>query len=143
MLLVTLGLRPSLQASPGAFAAARELGLVNPDNSNSVGYLLSDQYLVSDHSTSEIAKGVGITLHDRNGEQRRFVGQPGLVGTGYPRGTDAGWYPVGDSMGAETCATAKLRCYRLDFTARLVHLPGRDITPGKVRAIAHVLVKVQ
>jgi len=131
-----------LQVSPSAFAAAKALNLVNA--SNGVKLLVSDQY-----GMPGFAQGVGIALHSRGGGRRYFVGQPGLVGPGWPRDeinrNNSGWYPVGNSPGAETCQTTQFRCYRLDFTAKLMKLPGVgvSVTPGKVRATAHVLVKVQ
>jgi len=125
-----------VQVSAGAFAAAQKLGLVNADNG--LEYLLSDQY-----GTPGMAEGVGITLHNERGSQRMFVGQPGLVGEGHPRGADAGWYSVLQGV-TQTCDEPDKRCYQLDFSAKLVKLPNaQDVTPGKVRATAHVLVKVQ
>jgi len=125
-----------LQVSTGAFAAARKLGLVHDEG---VEYLLSDQY-----GSERIAKGVGIALYDAGGHQRRFVGQPGSVGKGYPRGPSAGWYPVkhyAHSKGEEAPGGDSRQ--QLDFTARLVKLQAQQLTPGKVRATAHVLVRVQ
>jgi len=124
-----------VQVSASAFAAAQKLGLVNADNG--LEYLLSDRY-----GAPDIAKGVGIILHDKRGIQRMFVGQPGLVGEGHPRGADAGWYSVLQGV-TQTCNEPDKRCYRLDFSAKLVRLPQMDVTPGKVQATAHVLVKVQ
>jgi len=125
-----------IQVSQGAFTTAQGLGLVRDGG---VEYLLSDQY---DHDAS-LAKGVGITLHDADGNQRRFVGWPGTVGTGHPRGPLAGWHPV--SWGARMTGLAPPDNYhlQLDFTAKLRQLPGQEVTPGKVRATAHVVVKVQ
>jgi len=127
-----------VQVSTGAFEGAQKLRLVNQDNG--VEYLLSDQY----GKDSSLAKGVGIRLYNERDHQRWFVGQPGSVGAGHPQGASAGWYsilqgatPVGD-------VSSGSRRHRLDFTARLVKLPkAQEITPGKVRATAHVLVKVQ
>jgi len=129
----------ALQVSQGAFAAAQELGLVNPDNG--VEYLLSDQY----GKDPTLAKGVGITLYNERDQRRRFIGQPGLVGSGYPRGANAGWYSVLQGAVPVVSDTASgIQRHQLEFTARLVKLPGaQEVTPGKVHAIAHVLVKVQ
>jgi len=131
------------QVSPAAFAAAKELKLVN--ESNGVKLLVSDQY-----GMPGFAQGVGIAIYPRGASSPRYwVGQPGLVGPGHPRNeanrNRSGWYPVGESVGAEACLPfPRSRCYyQLDFTARLVHVTGQEITPGKVRATAHVLVKVQ
>jgi len=125
-----------LQVSEGAFAAAQILGLVN---NGGVDFLLSDQY----NTDAATAKGVGIALFDEDGNQRRFVGWPGTVGTGHPRGPLAGWHPV--LWGARMTGLAPPDNYhlQLDFTAKLQQLPGQTVTPGKIRASAHVLVKVQ
>jgi len=125
-----------LQVSEGAFAAAQRMGFVRDGG---VDFLLSDQY----NSDSSLAKGVGIALYDADGNQRRFVGWPGTVGKGHPRGPLAGWHPV--LWGARMTGLAPPDNYhlQLDFTARLKQLPGQTATPGKVRATAHVLVKVQ
>jgi len=124
-----------LQVSTGAFAAARKLGLVHDEG---VEYLLSDQY-----GSERIAKGVGIALYDAGGHQRRFVGQPGSVGKGYPRGPGAGWYPVKHYAHSKGEAAGGDSRQQLDFTAKLVKLQAQQVTPGKVRATAHVLVRVQ
>jgi len=127
-----------LQASPGAWAMARQLKLVNPEGG--VDVLVSDQY----GSDQGLAKGVGITLHEATGDAKRFfVGQPGLVGSEHPRGSQAGWYPVWQGAHVVTAPTPDSRVWRLDFIARLVPLPGQTLTPGKIHATAQVLVKVQ
>jgi len=125
-----------IQVSPGAFAAAQKLGLVS---GGGVAYLLSDQY----GTDPGLAQGVGITVHDDRGQQRLFVGQPGTVGSGHPRGSGAGWYPVLPGTKQINNFPTGIRRHRLDFTAKLVRLPEANLTPGKIRASAHVLVKVQ
>jgi len=121
------------QVSPGAFAAAKALKLTNAWGG--VLYLLSDQYLTS----SGMAKGVGITLHDANKGRRWFVGQ----GTISNPPILEGWYPVLDGAIQAGDPAPGITRHRLDFTARLEKLPKETVTPGKVRATAHVLVRVQ
>jgi len=132
-----------LQVSPAAFAAADKLGLVNRQH-NSVEYLLSDQYPAPGQSTSQMAQGVGIQWFAKNAP-RVFVGPSGAgkAGTEFARGPEAGWYPVAEPVGTVTCNRVHAKCYRLDFTAKLVKLPGHEVTPGKVRTTAHVVVRVQ
>jgi len=129
-----------LQVSPGAFAAAQrpELRLVN--DRHGVEYLLSDQY----GDDPGLARGVGIRLYGPEGDVRKFVGHPGTVGKGlgHPWGAEAGWYPVAQGASPVGGASDGQRL-QLNFSARLVRLPGHDVTPGKVHATAHVLVKVQ
>jgi len=125
-----------LQVSSAAFAAAQQLGLVN--GQRGVEYLVSDQY----GDDPRLARGVGIALLGPEGDSRTFVGHPGSVGQGHPRGAEAGWYPV--EQGAQPLGdSAAGKLWQLDFSARLVQLPGRTATPGKVHATATVLVKVQ
>jgi len=122
-----------LQVSTGAFAAAQTLGLVNGEGG--VEYLLSDHY----DTDPSLAKGVGIRVYDADGQRRWFVGQPGTVGTGYPRGNAAGWYPVLQDAVPLADSLSGNRRHRLDFTAKLVKLPqAQEVTPGTVRATAHV-----
>jgi len=125
-----------LQVSMGAFTAAQALDLVRDGG---VEYLLSDQY-----GAEGIAKGVGIGVYDANGQRRRFVGRPGTVGAGHPRGNGAGWYPVLQDAAQLGDALPGIGRHRLDFTARLMKLPqAQEIIPGRVHATVHVLVKVQ
>jgi len=121
-----------LQVSEGALKAARNLHLVTSEGG--VKYLLSDEY---DHDP-RLAKGVGITLHEtESGEQRNFVGKSGTV-----TGAQTGWYPV--LQGAHRVAPGSdFSMWQMDFTAKLVPLPGHTITPGKVHASATVQIKVQ
>jgi len=125
-----------LQVSEGAFTAAQSAGLVRDGG---VEFLLSDRYTTD----SSMAQGVGIALYDADGHPRRFVGWPGTVGTGHPRGPLAGWHPV--LWGAKLIghASPDNPLMQLDFTAKLQQLPGQTATPGKVKATAHVLVRVQ
>jgi len=124
-----------IQVSEGAFRAAQQLGLVRDGG---VDYLVSDQY-----GLPGVAKGVGIALIDSEGNQRRWVGQPGTVGRGHYRGPLAGWHPV--SWGSKMIGLSPPDNYllQLDFNARLQQLPGLPIEAGKVKATAHVTVKVQ
>jgi len=124
-----------LQVSQPAFHVAQVHGWAN---GGGVEYLLSDDY----DTGTDIARGVGIALFDSDGDQRRFVGWPGTVGKNHPRGEWAGWYSVAKGAQQIDLSQDKYRL-QLDFTARLMQLPGETVTPGKVRATASVLVKVQ
>jgi len=125
-----------LQVSSGAFAAAQQLGLVN--GQRGVEYLVSDQY----GDDPRLAQGVGIKLYGPDGNPHLFVGHPGTVGQGHPRGAQAGWYPV--NQGAQLVDdSANGKRLQLNFSASLKRLPGQEVTPGKIHATAHILVKVQ
>jgi len=124
-----------LQVSEGAFNSAQQLNLVHDGG---VDYLLSDQY-----GQAGISTGVGIALEDSDGNQRRWVGHPGTVGIGHHRGPLAGWHPV--LWGSKQIGHASPDNYllQMDFNAVLKKLPGHNASAGKVKATAHVLVKVQ
>jgi len=141
-----------LQVSPGAFAAAQRLepGLLK---GGGVEFLLSDHY-----GNPGVARGVGIGLFDRDDQPRRFVGMPGtvdhtipgwredIVKHAHPKGPDAGWYPVLEKANlVNISATGHyLYLYEIRFKVKLMKLPqASEVTPGKVHATAHVLVKVQ
>jgi len=137
------------QVSSKAFAAASGLNLVKDGG---VEFLVSDDY-----DQPGMAQGVGIGLFDMQGQQRRFLGMPGIVADkinpkwdrrdfikhAHPKGPDAGWHPVlQDAKWLGPSSAGHL--YAMNFTFKLMKLPQADkVTPGKVRATAHVLVKVQ
>ncbi|WP_130803873.1 fimbrial protein [Acinetobacter ihumii] len=123
-----------IQASEGAYTAAKQLGLVNAENG--VKALLSDQY-----GSNGIAKGVGIFLRNSTtGTDMNFVGQPSLPGTG---ASNAGWYPYKDGAIANGSVQAGYTQYLQNYTAILKKLDGQTVEAGKVYATAYVLVKVQ
>jgi len=125
-----------LQASPGALAAAQRLNLVTA--SGGVRYLLPDEY-----GAPGVARGVGIRLVRAMDTTDVF-----FLGRGTTGGrTDAGWHPF--LRGANMSGFSQQPGYshwNIGFTAILEALPEASretITPGKVHAAAHVLVKVQ
>ncbi|WP_146136791.1 fimbrial protein [Marinobacter shengliensis] len=115
-----------------------------------VSYLLSDDYGVD----ANVARGVGIRLeHMATGERMNFLGWHGVncVGTApevcgeNPTGGGrlAGWYPV--LAGAEVTEISDFGTtkYSHQMSATLEKLPNSTVTPGKVKARAQVLVRVQ
>ncbi|SPL70810.1 fimbrial protein [Acinetobacter stercoris] len=124
------------QVSDGAYQAASKLGLISATN-GSVNYLLSDEY----GTNSDIATGVGIKLYNAaSNKEMVFLNQLGITGGGEA----AGWYPVLQGTpyligSASSGYTSYLQHYR----AELIALPDMNITPGKIKATATVLVKVQ
>lgn len=122
-----------LQASPGAYAAAKKLGLVNTQNG--VTALVSDQY-----DDPQMAKGVGIFLKSASGKEQNFLGQPGVTGGG----ANAGWYPALNGAQPIGSTTSGYNHYMQRYTAVLKKLPGNiPIQAGKVHSTAYVLVKLQ
>lgn len=126
-----------LQVSEGAFRAALALGLIN--SRGGIRALVSDNYF-----GGNIAKGVGITVAYSNspGTPITFIGQPGLVPL-TPGGNAAGWYSVGQGIVQRSDSVPGYSFLSYDFIATLKKLDGRTVTPGKVRATAYVLVKMQ
>ncbi|MFZ1181549.1 MAG: fimbrial protein [Herbaspirillum sp.] len=120
-----------IQVSEDAYIKAMELGLVG--SMGGVTHLLSNNYGVD----PAIATGVGIRIRDADsGRPMNFLGwQGGNTGAG------AGWYPV-FSRGRPSGSGKTLHHTRV-ITASLEKLPGHVITPGRVYAIARVIVKVQ
>lgn len=125
------------QASEGAYIAAEKLGLVN--SNGGVSALVSDNY-----NDSGMAKGVGITLSNsiHPDTPMTLIGLPGNA-TLIPGGNAAGWYPVLEGATPEGSTQAGYSSYTYQFVAKLKKLPGQTVTPGRVRATAYVLVKMQ
>ncbi|WP_287019791.1 fimbrial protein [Herbaspirillum sp.] len=135
-----------IQVSPGALAAARQLGYVNQDQG--VRYLLSDYYGLD----PSLAKGVGISLSDSDSQQpMQFLSSP-LAGQGMssplPAGRNAGWYRL-RTQNASRCLPSAPAAPAYQFTvekrltATLQRLPGQAVAAGRVFATAYVIVKVQ
>jgi len=122
--------RVGLQVSPGALAAAQRLRLINAQGG--VSHLLADDYA----SNPQMAKGVGIGLFDASGRRLWWVGQDSGA-----TGEDSGWYPV-QQQAWQGAQDAQRQQWQLNFTAKLLRLPGEAVTPGKIRATAYVLVKL-
>ncbi|MCI9740279.1 fimbrial protein [Proteus mirabilis] len=127
------------QVSAGSYNAAKTLNLVN--SSNGVSMLLSDNY-----TSSEMAKGVGITISYSNSPQTALtlIGQQGTdpLNSAY-MGNNAGWYPVLDNAVQAGSTHSGYTNYNYNFTANLKKINGQTVTAGKVRATATVLVKIQ
>lgn len=127
-----------LQASYSAYAAAEKLGLVNGEGG--VKYLLSDDY----DSSSNTAKGVGIALSNAaTGLSMNFVGWSSCTVSGCPATPASGWYPVASGAQVSSNTANGYTTYTTQFTATLMKIPGQKVTPGKVKATAYVLVRVQ
>lgn len=122
------------QVSEGAFFAATELGLVN--GSGGVSALVSDNYFADG-----VAKGVGITLAhgDTPGAPLTLLGQPAAAG-----GEEAGWYPVLQGATKAGSSLDGYSNYTYSLIATLKKLnENQNVTAGKVRATAYVVVKMQ
>lgn len=122
------------QPSNAAYVNAQKLGLIN--SNGSVQYLVSDQY-----QQSTYAKGVGIQLENSTtGTKMHFLNQYAISGGGQ----SAGWYPVleGDPSPIGSNQSG-YRSYVQQYKAILKKIPYLDVKPGKVKATATVVVKIQ
>lgn len=122
------------QPSNAAYLNAQKLNLINTNG--------SVQYLVSDDYNSPLsAKGVGIQLENATTQtEMHFLNQYAISGGGQA----AGWYPVLEgnpkSIGSKQPG---YQSYLQEYKAILSKLPNENPQPGKVKATATVVVKIQ
>lgn len=142
---VSVGLQPSLKA----YNNAQTLGLIDA-SSGGVTYLVSDDY-----TAQGVAKGVGITLKNSDGNSVNFVSWAGCVPT--VSGTNsycpaysnlaamrsAGWDPV---LSASTQITQDTQnatiSYQKNYVATLSRIGTMTPTAGRIKATATVLVRL-
>ncbi|EKT65561.1 fimbrial protein [Providencia burhodogranariea] len=141
---VSVGLQPSLSA----FNHAQTLGLIDP-TTGGVTHLVSDNY-----TDQNMAKGVGITLQNSDGNSINFVSWVGCipVASGYtsycPSFTSleqqrsAGWDPI---MSASSQISADpvnaTTSYRKTYVSTLGKINNMTPTIGKIKATATVLIR--
>ncbi len=122
-------------ASPGAYAAAPKLGLVNAQSG--ISHLVSDNY-----GSSGYAEGVGIRILRDNNPINLLSSENSALGGA--NANQMGWYPI---IGNNTVLTGNrngVDFYTENFRARLEKLPqAAAVTPGRVRATATVVIRVQ
>jgi type 1 fimbria pilin len=99
-----------------------------------VGYLLSDGY----GTDPSISTGVGIQLSRIDGTPLNFLSNLGALGGG----GSAGWYPVLDDANSLLIQNG-VTSYTKTWMATLKALPSKVASVGKIRAQAHVIIKVQ
>ena len=122
------------QPSNAAYLNAQKLNLINTNG--------SAQYLVSDDYNNPLsAKGVGIQLENAATQTKmHFLNQYAITGGGQ----SAGWYPVLEgnpiSIGSKQPG---YQSYLQEYKAILSKLPNENPQPGKVKATATVVVKIQ
>lgn len=124
------GFKMSEQAS----AAANQLGLVNPSGGSS--YLISDKY-----GQLGQAEGVGIRILRENGQETMNLLTTETLGTG----NAGGWYPIKGENSMESNVNG-INYFSEVFSARLEKLQLGTmpaVKPGKIRATATVIVRVQ
>ena len=126
----------TFQANSHAYTIASELGLVAA-NGGGAEYLVSDQY----GQDEQLASGIGIQLFNpANGKNMLFSSPDVTLGGGEKQG----WYPVLEGQPEQLGATiADHSMYMQNYQAILKALPGQKVTPGKVKATATIVVKVQ
>ena len=119
-----------LQANPGSLSKARELGLVSPQGG--VSHLVSENY-----DGAEVARGVGVRLKNRAGENLMFLSTDAPGG-----GSAAGWMPI-KSTADLVSDVGGVSKYRKAITASFEKIPGQDVTVGKYNANAYVVIRIQ
>jgi len=125
-----IGFQPSM----GAYDAAQSLNLLNANG--------SARYLVSDNYNSEdlLAKGVGIQLKNPSTQTAmHFLNKTAAAGGG----SAAAWYPVLEGTPTNLGSVNGFTKFLQKYTAILTALPGQEVVPGKVKATATVVVKIQ
>jgi len=123
----------SLQASPGAIAAAKRLGMVNPNGG--MPFLLSDHY----DTDPTLAKGVGIAMYGEQGTPYYFASR---ADADAPTDEGSGWYPFRQDARVDL-AHDNQSLVEIKLTAALMRLsPEQQVTPGKINATARIVVKV-
>lgn len=127
---VAIGFQPS----SAAYANAQKLNLINANGSSE--YLISDDY-----TNPQSAKGVGVKIQNSStGTNMLFLNQYAISGGG----ASAGWYPVLEgNSGPSGSQQAGYTSYLQQYRAILTKIPTLDPMPGKVKATATVVVKVQ
>ncbi|MEX9942729.1 fimbrial protein [Providencia rettgeri] len=141
---ISIGLQPSLKAYNNAVT----LGLIN-GASGGVTYLVSDDY-----TGENMAKGVGITLKNADGNSVNFVSWAGCIPRVSSNNSDcppfttlsdmrsAGWDPI---MSASTQISEDTvnatTSYRKNYVAILSRIDTMTPTAGKIKATATVLVR--
>lgn len=127
------------QVSPGAWRAASSLGLIN--DTGGVSMLLSDDYLAG---TTAQGAGIAIAYANTPSAPLTLLGQTGMdpLNTRY-MGNSAGWYPVLSNATASGSTMTGYTHYAYNFVATLKKIDGQTVRPGKVKATATVVVKVQ
>ncbi|USA47468.1 fimbrial protein [Acinetobacter sp. C26M] len=155
----------AIQASQGAFNAAKAFSPTLTTANNGVLALLSDDYLAN----SNRAKNAGIYIkYQGGGSYLNLLGQPGATGTlpdsnrdgynqtcgpnnnqicypsiTYPQGNTAGWYPVLDNA-SPIGTVGNYTTYRIPFSADLKRINGAPpVTSGTIYSTAYVVVKIQ
>lgn len=127
---VAIGFQPS----SASYANAQKLNLINANGSSE--YLVSDDY-----TNPQSAKGVGVKIQNSStGTNMLFLNQYAISGGG----ASAGWYPVLEGNPSPTGSQqAGYTSYLQQYRAVLAKIPTLDPIPGKVKATATVVVKVQ
>lgn len=141
---VSVGLQPSISA----FNNAKTLGLLDPVTGG-VKYLVSDNY-----TDSNMAKGVGITLTNADGNNVNFVSWDGCVPTTTSNSSfcpsfssiellrSAGWDPVmSASTQISTDFTNGTTIYRKTYVSTLGKINNMTPSIGKIKATATVLIR--
>ena len=125
----------AFQPHSNAYQHAVDLGLSNTQGA--VSHLLSDAY----GQDTQLAQGVGIQISNSTNQQAMWLQQPTAITGG---GAANGWYPVLEGQPQYIGETVgEHGMYMQSYQAELKALPNQTATPGRVKATATIVVKVQ
>lgn len=126
-----------IKASAGSVAAAQTLGLAN--SSGGLNYLVSDRY-----GQPGMAGGVGIRIF-RNNAPINLLANENSAG-GAASANAQGWYPAVGPASQLLSTSGGINRYSETFSASLEKLSigtQPPVTPGKVKATAQLVIRVQ
>ncbi|WP_243434562.1 fimbrial protein [Pseudomonas sp. 30_B] len=126
-----------IKASPGSVAASSRLGLINANGG--LSYLVSDTY-----GQPDMAAGVGIRIYRNNVPINLLVNENSANGASTANAQ--GWYPAVGPATQLLGTSGGVNQYTEDFSASLEKLSigtQPSVTPGKVKATAQLIIRVQ
>ncbi|MCE4072673.1 MULTISPECIES: fimbrial protein [Pseudomonas] len=126
-----------IKASPGAVTAASTLGLSNA--SGGLSYLLSDDY-----GQPGMAGGVGIRIFRNDAAINLLANENSAAGAATANAQ--GWYPAVSPASQLVSSAGGVNQYAEMFSASLEKLSigtQPPVTPGKVKATAQLVIRVQ
>jgi type 1 fimbria pilin len=125
----------AFQPDSNAYQRAVDMGLSNAQGS--VSHLLSDDY----GQDTQLAQGVGIQISNTANQHTMWLQNPTAITGG---GAANGWYPVLEGQPQHLGETVSEHgMYMQNYQAELKALPDQQATPGRVKATATIVVKVQ
>lgn len=125
------------KVSPGALAASSGLGLINANGG--LSYLVSDNY-----GQPNVAAGVGVRIYRNNTPINLLANENSANGASTANAQ--GWYPAVGPASQLIGTSGGINRYTETFSASLEKLSTGTqpaVTPGKVKATAQLVIRVQ